>query len=288
MNEPDRLLDLRVTIVGLGLMGGSLAMALRGKCAGLVGVDCDSQVLSLACKKNLIDQSYERLSNSLAGCDLIILATPVNAILESLREMPDIHSGSIVVIDLGSTKVEITQAMQSLPKCFDPLGGHPMCGKERSSLTNADRDLFLGAPFALTSLPRTSTRARELAAQLVDAIGAYPLWIDPHTHDRWVAATSQLPYLIANVLAYITPQESKPLVGPGFRSTSRLAPSPPELMLDILSTNRANILNSIGDFRNQLETLEQAIRTNNLTGLKDYLSQGASIYDRLVATDNIR
>jgi len=284
MNEPDKLLNLRVCVVGLGLMGGSMAMALRGKCASLIGVDCDHRVLTLACQLNLVDQCYESIGDSLNEADLIILATPVGVILEYLRNLPGFTENSVIVLDLGSTKVEITQAMQSLPKCYDPLGGHPMCGKEQSSLKNANRDLFLGAPFALTCLDRTSARARDLAVQIIQTIGANPIWINPDTHDHWVAATSHLPYLVANTLAFITPLESKPLVSTGFRSTTRLAATPPSIILDILISNQVNILSGLGEYRKQLEILEEKLRSHDFESVKDLLCTGASKYEELIVS----
>jgi len=256
-------------------------MALRGKCASLVGIDRDPQALSLARRLNLVDQASSQPKELLPGADLVILATPLRAILTLLHELPALHPGEAVVLDLGSTKVEVVEAMQSLPERFDPIGGHPMCGKETSSLANADGKMFQGVRFAFTSLARTSPNARTAADRLARTIGARTFWIDPQTHDRWVAATSHLPYLIANALTHATPLEARPLVGPGFRSSSRLAASSPDMMLDVLATNRSNILASLERLRQCLETMEASLARGDWDALQEILSSGAECYREL-------
>lgn len=275
------LKDRHVAIIGLGLMGGSLAMAMRGQCKSLVGIDTDPDVRALAVRWDVVDQVAARQHDLLPGADLVILAAPVRVILEQLHQLTEIHPGEAVVMDLGSTKTQIMQAMAALPDRFDPIGAHPMAGKERSSLKYADPDLYRGATFALTPLPRTSDLARSLVLELVQAIGAQPLWLDAGTHDRWVGATSHLPYLIANTLAAITPAEAAPLVGPGFRSTARLAPSTLQMMLDILATNREHLIEGVQGFRYRLEELEDALSTQDLERLTELLSEGADQYDLL-------
>jgi prephenate dehydrogenase len=274
-----------VAILGLGLMGGSLALALRGKCRTLLGVDPDPQAVNLALKGRVVDRASTSPGELLPQSDLVILAAPVRAILSLLQALPDLHPGPAVVLDLGSTKVKIMGAMQALPPRFDPVGGHPMAGKEKASLENAAADLFVRAPFALVSLARSSAGARRLAEQLAIAAGARPLWIDAETHDRWVAATSHLPYLLANTLAAATPAESRPLVGPGFRSATRLAPSSLTMMVDILATNRENVLTGLQRFRQTLDAVEQSLLAGDLEALGSQLARGTASYADLITPE---
>lgn len=269
--DPDGFAELAhttVAIIGLGLMGGSLALALRGKCARLLGIDRDPATLALAEQMQLVDQVSSQAAELLPQASLVILATPVNAILALLKELPAWHSGSAVVLDLGSTKRLIVRAMADLPARFDPLGGHPMCGREKSGLANARSDLYRNAPFVLTPLARTSPGARRLGAALAVAVGAHPLWLDPETHDRWAAAASHLPYLLASALMLATPSEAASLLGPGFRSTSRVAASDPGVMLDILQTNADEILAALGRLSPQLALLEAALRRGDWDALR--------------------
>jgi prephenate dehydrogenase len=264
-----------VAIVGLGLMGGSLALALRGRCAGLLGVDHNPAVVEQAAAMGLARRVSTSPDEILPQAGLIILATPLSAILRLLEELPGLHPGPAVVLDLGSTKRAVVEKMAGLPPCFDPLGGHPMCGKERSSLAEAEAGLYRGAPFALTPLGRTSPAARRLAEELVDAVGARPVWLEAEEHDAVVAATSHLPYLTAAALASITPPEAGVLVGPGFRSTTRLAETPLSIMLDILRSNRPNLLSGLQRLQRQVAYLSRLLEAEDYPALAAELEQAA-------------
>lgn len=266
----------RVAILGLGLMGGSLAMALRGKCAALFGVDPDPETLQLARQISLVDNASAHPGEVLPQADVVVLAAPVRAVLSLLEDLPRYHPGSAVVIDLGSTKTEVLRAMAGLPERFDPVGGHPICGKEKNGLENASPDIYRGARFVLSALPRTSDRARSTAEALVRAAGSEPYWAGPLEHDRGVAATSHLPYLVACALSLATPDQAAPLVGPGFRSTTRVAASSPRVMLDILRTNRENLLQCSSRMREQLDRLEACVWDEDWQALESLLSQAAA------------
>jgi prephenate dehydrogenase len=286
-SEPDFLGEARVCILGLGLMGGSLAMALRDRCALLLGVDPDEQVLAQAQERGIVERASSDPGALLPESNLVILAAPVRSILRLIELLPELHPGRAVVFDLGSTKTQIVKAMTNLPERFDPVGGHPMCGKEKTSLANAEPGLFKEAPFALTALPRSSSHARILVEQVVHAVGARQLWMDPLIHDRWTARTSHFSYILANLLATITPPEAWPLVGPGFRSTTRVASTSPEIMMDILLTNRVELLSAIGEFRVELDLLERYLADAEETGLYEILSSGASRRQELLGLADI-
>jgi prephenate dehydrogenase len=269
MNTGRNLTESSVAIVGLGLMGGSLAMALRGHCKSLLGCDLDQETLKLAREKEVVDVADSNLSAILPQADLIVLATPVRTILELLITIPKYLREPVVIMDLGSTKTEIFQAMAALPPALDPIGGHPMCGKEKSGLENASGDLFIGAPFALTALSRTTPRARSLAEEMIQVIGAKPIWMEPEIHDEWVAATSHLPYLLSVALTNATPLEVSPLVGPGFQSATRMAASNPEMMRDIFLTNQDQVIKAIRRFITKLENLETLIKVGDTQQMED-------------------
>ncbi|MCB8967771.1 MAG: prephenate dehydrogenase [Ardenticatenaceae bacterium] len=283
MSEPDfSLAQTRVAIVGLGLMGGSLALDLRGKCAAVYGVDPDPDTQMLARTRGIVAKISGDLADILPEADLVILAAPVRVIVKLVQSLPDAHPGTAVIMDIGSTKTDIVAAMAALPPRFDPIGGHPMCGREVSSLVNAYTGMYRGAPFALTPLPRTTTRAQALAAQVVAAVGANLLWLDAATHDQWVAATSHLPYLVAAALAGATPLDAAPLVGPGFLSTTRLAGSSRQMMLDILATNRAEVLSALARFEHNLAALRQSLDAADWDALLALLAQGAERRQEIV------
>jgi prephenate dehydrogenase len=181
-------------------------------------------------------------------------------------------------LDVGSTKREIVEAMDSLPACFDPIGGHPICGKETLGLKNADQNLYQDAPFVITPLERTTQRAKSAVVQITSAIGAHKIEMTAIEHDRILATTSHLPFLISSALALATPQEFSSVAGPGFRSTSRLAGTPTHMMMGILKSNRNNILKAIRDFSDSLNEIEAILQHENYPELEQILKQSRSSY----------
>lgn len=283
ITEGKTLATAQVGILGLGLMGGSLALALRGHCAAILGSDPAPDTLRLALERGIVDQASADPGQILPLADLVVLAAPVLEILKLLGNLDCLHPGSAVVLDLGSTKRHIVEAMEVLPKRFNPIGGHPICGKEKPSLDNADPLIFREAVFVLTPLARTSELAKMLAQELVLALGAHPLWLEAEEHDRLVAVTSHLPYLLANALALSSPLECSALIGPGFRSTSRLAASFSPMMLDVLQTNRQNVLEALDDFRLRLDQLEDLLAQGKFNELSDLLASTARHWQSLTS-----
>jgi len=284
MEDGFPLQDSRIVIIGLGLMGGSLALALKGKCVALYGIDSNPATLELALAKQIVDQADTDPSKLLPQADLIILATPVLAIIDFIQKLPSLLQKPCIVLDLGSTKKDIVQAMSVLPDYFDPLGGHPICGKEKSGLENADGCLFQNAPFVLTPLERTTLHAQKAAEQIISAVGARLIEMDAEDHDRILASTSHLPFLLSCALALSTPPEFASFIGTGFKSTSRLAGTSSHMMMGVLKSNRENILNSIGNFRNSLNQIEFALQDENYAQLELILNQSRTAYQSLITT----
>lgn len=282
MSRKKSLSESEIAIVGLGLMGGSLALALQGHCGRLLGCDLDPETIKLARARSVVDRADSDLKTILPEADVIVLATPVNSIIELLRDLPECHSGPAVVMDLGSTKTDIMRTMDALPSRFDPIGGHPVCGRISTGLMYADAKIYHGAPFALTPLPRTTNHARSIAEELVEAVNAEPLWLDAVAHDTWVAATSHLPYLLAIGLLGATTPEASAVIGPGFVGASRLAASNPEMMKDIFLTNREAVLEVIRKFTVEMEQLEVEIREGDPKSLEETFERAAQLHQKLV------
>ncbi len=268
----------RVAIIGLGLMGGSLALALRGRCAAIYGIDTDPAALELACRQDIVDRTSDDAASLLPLADVVILAAPVLTILDILERLPSLTSNPCIVLDLGSTKRRIVQAMARLPERFDPVGGHPICGKERLSLANAERTLYYTATFILTPLQRTSERALSAANQIIEAIGAKAAILDAAAHDRILASASHVPFLASSALALATPTDVAPFAGPGFRSASRLAGTPMSMMLGVLESNKDNVLDALHRLQGQLAALETALAAGDPSRLESILNDAQSKY----------
>ena len=282
------LAHCRVVIAGLGLMGGSLALALRGHCREIVGVDADPAALRFALDHAVVDRTAD--FNSAFDCDLLVLAAPVRAILAQLNYLTRALSNTqhreaspwdtIRILDLGSTKAQIVAAMQSLPPRFDPLGGHPMCGKEVSGIAHAEADLYRGRTFVLTPLERTSPAALALAQELIETIGARPLVLSAERHDALAAVSSHLPYAVAVALVRaaqsLGDDQLWALAASGFRDTSRLAGSDLTMMTDILLTNRAALLDALTRYRHELDTLIALIDAGDPEALRAALAPAQS------------
>lgn len=282
MEDGFRLQDSKIAIIGLGLMGGSLALALKGKCAALYGIDKDPATLELALAKKIVDSADSDPAKFLPQADLVILATPVQTIISLIRKLPSLTNRPCIVLDLGSTKSIIMSAMKALPSKFDVLGGHPICGKEKLGLENADASLFQNAPFVITPLKRTTRRARSAVKHMISMIGAHVIESSAEDHDRALALTSHLPFLISSALALSVPSGYSPFIGTGFRSTGRLAGTPSSVMLGILQSNRENILSALSVFQRQLSEIQTKLASDDSQALEDILNDSRAAYQSLL------
>lgn len=266
------LQECQVGIIGLGLMGGSLALALRSHCASISGYDVDAGTLDQALKRGIITRPIELRGDQV---DLLILAAPVSAILDWLIEIPAVFSGPLHLLDLGSTKTQIVAAMQSLPDRISPLGGHPMCGKETSGLSVADASLYRHCRFALTPLARTHAATLDIARELLDAIEARALLLDPARHDVLAAAISHVPYLTSIALVEAARRADDEavwtLAASGFRDSTRLAASDVTMLLDILMSNRAGVLENLSRVQASLQALSDSIQSGDRAALRAML-----------------
>lgn len=268
------MLFKRVSIVGLGLLGGSWGLALKQNGFAVTVQGCDrGDVLQQALSRKVIDEGREDVTEAVRDADLVILATPVAAILHLLPTLQPAISAHVLVTDVGSTKRLICERASHVFRGTGLfLGGHPMTGKERSGLERADPGLFRNARYALTPLtPDDTSDARVKAfAGLLTEMGALPFITDPSAHDRAVAFLSHLPQLVstglASLIAELCAQEFLPLelAGPGFRDLTRLAESPYPLWRDICLTNRENIQSALALLIQKLEDMQTHLNDREL------------------------
>ncbi|MEZ4714062.1 MAG: prephenate dehydrogenase [Caldilineaceae bacterium] len=209
----------------------------------------------------------------------MILATPVRTIVDMLAEIGPLLWPGALIMDMGSTKAEICAAMEQLPAGLQPIGGHPMTGKETAGFTSAEPNLYCNATWVLTPLPRTSPETVTLAAELVEAVHARPVVLPPARHDRLVAAISHLPFLLASALVHAVSEVGQEdatvwqLAAGGFRDTSRVAASDTRMFMDILMTNRGAVLAQLDAFGAQVAELRQLLAEADESALRAKLTQ---------------
>lgn len=252
-----------LAVVGLGLMGAGLAMALRDRADTITGVDMNPHTRDYAVAQGIVDHATDDLREGVHEADTVILAAPVRVIIDTLQKRIGSYMRSnTLLIDIGSTKHDICEAMGRLPVGINAIGGHPMTGKEISGIEAADPKIYIGRPFVLCDSRRTTPAARLRARLLVEAIGAEIIEMEAERHDRIVAGISHLPYILSASLVATIAQEAThddafwQLAAGGFRDTSRLAASDIQMIGDILSTNTRAVATLLAMFRVKLAQME--------------------------------
>ena len=267
-----------LAIVGLGLMGGSMALALRKHTDTITGVDPDSGTRQFAIENKIVDCVTADVREGVGEADAVILAAPVRVIMELLQKRIGSYLRSnTLLLDIGSTKQDICDAMGNLPIGINAIGGHPMTGKENSGITQADANLYQGRPFVLCATRRKTPSTRVRALSLVQALGAVPIEMDAQRHDQIVAGISHLPYILSATLVATVANQAQiddafwQLAAGGFRDMSRLAGSDVQMMGDILSTNTQAVATLLARFRMQLAMLETMLISGDEQQLADLL-----------------
>ncbi|MEE9247371.1 MAG: prephenate dehydrogenase [Dehalococcoidia bacterium] len=261
----------RIAIIGLGLIGGSLGMALKKAVPGKVeitGHDHDRRAISQALKLQAIDRGERNILESVRDVDLVVIATPILAIRDVMKEVSSHLGRGCVVTDTGSTKAQIMAwARELLPSTVDFVGGHPMAGKEVSGVEHADADLFQGATYCICPSPLASQQAIEAVRGLAERIGAVPYFPDPVEHDGLVAAVSHLPIILASALVSIATtsqswREMSRLASSGFEDSTRLASTDPSMSVGIFLTNREALEHWIDRFIKELEGYKELLKAD--------------------------
>lgn len=280
----------RIAVVGVGLIGGSFALALRqrGFSGEIIGWD-RPEVLEKAEKRGAVQRGTTILADVVAGVDLVYVATPVVLAMELLPQVLRSVAPGTLVTDAASTKVAICRvAQEARPAEIHFLGGHPIAGKEKSGIENADPDLFVDTTYVLT--PETpevlETPGARRLLEWIRELGANPAILDAETHDWALAFVSHLPQLVSSALASTvwdeTDEDSLPLpfAGRGFRDMTRLAASPYDIWRDIGLTNADNIGRALERLMQKLEHIRSSLQSREL---EEEFRKAQEIHERLAA-----
>jgi len=262
---------MRIAIIGLGLIGGSIGLALK-RASGdrdlrVIGVPRREETVGKALSIGAIDEGTTDTKKGVEGADLVLICTPINLILPVLKDIaPHLKAGAVVT-DVGSSKAEIvSQAERAVPKGAYFVGGHPMAGKEKVKLEEAEADLFKGRIYVLTPTSRTSKKALEKVRYLVGLLGSRIMEMDPKLHDLVVAAVSHMPLAVAAALVNTVEfaekgkDEMMRCAASGFRDTTRIASGDPALGVDMFTTNKSSVLKMLSAFKKSLGRIEKLIK----------------------------
>jgi prephenate dehydrogenase len=255
----------RIGVVGLGLIGGSIALAAREiwPAALVIGVD-RKDVLERAMQLHAIDVAADD-AVVLAEADLVILAAPIQQNLEILRELPENVTGAAVVTDTGSTKRAVVDAAAVLPDRFTFVGGHPLGGAARGGIDHARPDIFSGRPWLFTPHKGHDAQALDKLKAFVSALGAVPQVLSPDDHDRLLAFISHLPQLTVSALMHVVGEAAREdglgLSGRGLQDTTRLASSPADIWKEVCATNADEIGSALDALISVLRQLRADLQT---------------------------
>jgi len=278
----------RLAIVGLGLLGGSVAKAARADSLAreIVGIGRNPTTLAPALAEGAVDRVTTELREGLSGADMIVLATPV-ATLERL--MPAVWQAAppeTLITDVGSTKAAIVRVAEALSakRPQDFVGSHPMAGSNLSGFAVSRADLFRSATIIVTPTEATVPDAAKRVTQFWEAAGGRVVTMDPASHDRAVAAISHLPHLVADALvaavARMDPQFFD-VAARGFKDTTRIAASSPTVWREIFEENRDALAEAVAAFRSTLDDLELLLRSGDAARIEAELERIRVIRERL-------
>jgi len=262
----------RITIVGMGLIGTSLGLAIkRAELADieLIGTDMNLNASGRAKKMGAVDKTSNSLVASVQGSHMVIIATPVMAIKEVMSIIGPHLEENCVVTDTGSTKgVVLKWAKEYLPKTVSFVGGHPMAGKEQSGPEAAEATLFDGASYCVIPGEGARPEAVKSVVTLVEAVRARPLFLSAEEHDSYTAAVSHLPLILSTMLVTSTTaspawDEMSKLAASGYKDLSRLASGDPEMSRDICLTNQDQIVHWINEYIRNLYDLRDKVKEGN-------------------------
>ena len=267
MNQTAGHID-KLALVGVGMIGGSLALALKQRqaCAAIHGYDADEESLRQSVAAGVIDACHSDLAAAVKGAEIVVLALPIAATIEVLPRLAGLLGSDTIVTDVGSAKAAVVAAAQEClgDKLANFVPGHPVAGRERSGARASDADLFVEHTVILTPLPQTAAAAKERVSAMWRQTGARVTELPAQEHDEILAASSHLPHLLAYALvdclaALQNRNEVFAYAAGGFADFSRIASSDPRMWRDICIANRAPLLRALTAFERHLRELKGAV-----------------------------
>jgi prephenate dehydrogenase len=280
---------MKVAVLGVGLIGGSIGLAARARLdAEVAGFDPDRELLARAKELGAIDSAHESVAAAVEGAELVFCAAPVMALPGLAAEALEAAGEQTVVTDVGSVKRDVIAALGSDGRF---IGGHPLAGAETSGVENSHADLFEGARWYLTPTSNTQGTLYDRVQRTIADLGARPQAIEAETHDRLMATISHLPHVVANVLvtqaatALSEESEHLPEVGPSFRDATRVAGANPAIWGDIFTGNREAVAAEIDAAVDRLTEAAELIRSGERDAVTAWHGQAGDRRRQLIETE---
>jgi prephenate dehydrogenase len=280
---------MRITtlaIVGVGLIGGSIALAARrcGVIGRIVGADRRPDTLERALGDGLLDAGHADLAGAVADADLVVFCTPVDCIADQILAVAAHYRPGTLLTDVGSTKAAILRDVSGrLPAGVEFVGSHPLAGSEKHGPAHASARLLEGRLVIVTPATDTTDNALSRLRDFWTTLGARVRLMNAEEHDRALALTSHLPHLLASALAGVLPPEWHELTATGFRDTTRLAAGQPALWSAIFHANAAHVLAALDRLETQLHHFRAALLQDDRQALEELLQQGKKVRDDLAS-----
>jgi arogenate dehydrogenase (NADP+) len=279
---------MKLGIIGLGLIGGSLGLALRSRDHYVLGVSRQEQTCTLARQKGIVDEASVDFSR-LAQAEVIFICTPIEAILPTVQQLQPILSPETILTDVGSVKAPIVETVTPLWSNF--IGGHPMTGTAQQGIEAAQNDLFPGTRYILTPTEETPSQAQNTVTEIVQSLDTEVMTCSPATHDQAVALISHLPVFVSSSLIAACSQEknadvlnlAQKLASSGFRDTSRVGGGNPELGVMMAKYNKEAVQQALLTYRQQLDNLMSVIEEDNWDQLEMMLGQTQGARSRFLS-----
>jgi prephenate dehydrogenase len=272
----------KVAVIGVGLIGGSIGLALRERKLAdqVIGIGCRAAKLRKAKQLGAISDASLKIQDGVAAADLVVVCTPVAEIADHILEAVGAAPPRAILTDAGSTKESIVKAVEAkLGRGNRFVGSHPLAGSEKSGVENARADLFDGRVVVVTPSQKTDPDCLSTVADFWSGLGASVLVMSPAEHDKALATASHLPHLIAAAVARVTGQGELPLTAGGWRDLTRIAAGDPELWTQILLENRGHVLKSLSGFEKTVAAFRKALENGDRRKLHKLLTEGKEVRD---------
>lgn len=275
-----------VAIVGVGLIGGSVGLALRarGLATEVVGIGRNRRSLDRAEACGAVDRTTTDLALGVAHADVVVVCTPVDGIAEDVRRAADVTPNDVLITDAGSTKRRIVETLETHPRASAVyVGAHPLAGSEQKGVEHARADLFEGRVCLVTPSARTPPASRQRARAFWKSLGSRVIEMSPAEHDEVLAYTSHLPHAVAAALAGAVPADWLPLAAGAYRDCTRVAGADPRLWTAIFRENRGPLLKALGTFQDRAAAFKYALMTDDEQAISSWWEEAKHRRDRFEA-----